>query len=1019
MKNDERVNSLILPAAHGRRARQKILVAAAGLVLLAWLGAYVPPLHAQAGDGGLTETLQAILTAHAPLPSGEQWVVAGVRRHDDYAIASAYRSKAGQSLPAGGQIVLAYNDGERWQVRLAVDDGYATLLAQIPGRLLDAGERAWAQASGATASASGATALAGYRLPWPAGQNAHVTQNYSDHGTGQIDFWLLGDDVAAAKEGEIVYLTDSHTAHGCSIDFARYNNVVVIRHAAGEYTIYAHVAAGSVPAWIKEAYAARGVVPVTQGTRIARQGNTGYTCGGDGIHLHLSTTAAYNVWSAPDSQDEDGDGNRDEMVQTAWGSPHQEVDFAEASYAALAEWPYEALLTSQNEERACQLAESGGVTLFGAAGCHGDALSLAEAAVLANLPERGWNDRAVALAVTPGWSTRVYEHIDGDGASRCIGATLPDLTGEYFDDGVTALGSEISSLAVYRGSACEPPPAIIEALPSPATLTLATGASRLVTVTLRTTSTLGLHFDTRSLRLETSPDSPLAGFGEERSFTDITLRANGELDWVDELTVPTAAVARAWQQGFTTLRATLHYSGTDELGRAATATAIWPLDLAACGLAGEWNDDADHTTPLTLNSTASGRLCPAGDRDFYTFDGSAGQAIWATAEATPESFDPVLSLYALDVLTPLATVDDSADSLNALLSYTLPATGPYVLAVTAHEPALGDPTAPYTLTASNGALALPPCTAASSHEPDDTPALARTVTVDGAALTGSRHMPADRDWFAFPAVSGVTYVIGIGGKAASQASLFAADAITPLVTISATPGIATARVMTWTAPATGIHFIEVGGDDAGCTAVYSLRITAQDSVAPDIGILIPGNGYTNAPSVQVTVVTSDTGSGVDGWRMAGTAAFAGVPWTAVPAQTQWALSAGDGLKTLYAQVSDRRGNRSLVVTATITLDTVAPEVGLTHDAVIVGGPFVSLPLAPTADVAGLRWRMDGGDWSDWLVAGSGYTVALPEQFGIYSIEVQARDMAGNVSAIRSVDVTVVPPALFLPSVSAP
>ncbi len=89
--------------------------------------------------------------------------------------------------------------------------------------------------------------LTGYRLPWPAGQRAHVTQNYADHGTGQIDFWLLGDDVTAAKDGEIVYLNDSHTANGCSIDFARYNNVVVIRHAVGEYTIYAHVAAGSVP----------------------------------------------------------------------------------------------------------------------------------------------------------------------------------------------------------------------------------------------------------------------------------------------------------------------------------------------------------------------------------------------------------------------------------------------------------------------------------------------------------------------------------------------------------------------------------------------------------------------------------------------------------------------------------------------------------------------------------------------------------------------------------------------------
>ena len=101
------------------------------------------------------------------------------------------------------------------------------------------------------------------------------------------------------------------------------------------------------------------------------------------------------------------------------------------------------------------------------------------------------------------------------------------------------------------------------------------------------------------------------------------------------------------------------------------------------------------------------------------------------------------------------------------------------------------------------------------------------------------------------------------------------------------------------------------------------------------------------------------------------------------------------------------------------LDTVAPEVHLTHDEVIVGGRTVSLPLVSATDVAELRWRFSGSDWSDWLAPGSGYTVALPEQFGIYSIEIQVRDMAGNVSTTRSMAVTVLPPALFLPSVSAP
>ncbi len=1019
MIRDEHTNSLMLPPSPEHQRRGMILVAAVLVVLLLWLCAPAGSLQARTGDATLEATLQAILAAHAPLPHGQSWIVADARRHDDYAVAAAYRAVANQSRPAGGELVLAWRESGRWQVALASDAGYGALLTQVPDSLLDGGERAWALAA-ATVRASGSVTLTGYRLPWPAGQAAHVTQNYTTHGTGQIDFWLLGDDVAAAKDGEIVYINDSHTAHGCSIDFARYNNVVVIRHAAAEYTIYAHVASGSVPAWIKDAYAARGTVSVTQGTRIARQGNTGFTCGGDGIHLHLSTTAGFNVWSAPDSQDEDGDGNRDELVQTAWGSPHQEVDFAEASYAALAAWPYELLLTSQNEDRSCAAAERGGVTLFAAAGCHGDALALAAASPLTNLPERGWNDRASALAVTPGWSARVYEHIDGTGASRCVSATLTDLAGMRFDDGVTSLAGEISSLAVYHGSACEPPPTVVEAIAAPAALTLADGSSHIVTATLRTTSTVGVHFGMRSLRLEAGPGTLLVGAVEEEAFTDISLDADSTVNWVDELTVPVEAVIQAWRQGVTTPLATLRYSGTDSLGRPVTATATWPLDLAACGSAGEWNDNAGHATPLAMGNTVSGRLCPAGDRDFYAFEGDAGQAIWAVVEAQPGTLDPELSLYAPGVITPLAVVDDVVGSLDALLSYTLPVTGTYVLAVTAYEPAPGDPAAPYTLTLSSTPLTAPPCTALpSGSEPDDTPARARAITVDGVQLNGGRHVAGDRDWFAFSAVAGVPYTIGVGGKVTSRASLFATGTVAPLATITATPPVTATAITTWTAPVTGSYFIEVSGDEAGCGAIYNLQIIAQDSVPPAIDLLVPGYGYTNTTSIQVATVATDTGSGVDAWRVSGTAAFAGVAWSEVPTQTQWLLSAGDGLKTIYAQVRDRRGNRSQVVTATITLDTVAPEIGLAHDEMILSAPTVNLPLVLTADAAEVRWRVAGGAWSEWQAPSEIFTVMLPAGTGIFRVEIQARDRAGNLSAIRTSTITVVPPVLFLPIVSAP
>mgnify|MGYP003380212801 CR=1 FL=1 len=142
-------------------------------------------------------------------------------------------------------------------------------------------------------------------------------------------------------------------------------------------------------------------------------------------------------------------------------------------------------------------------------------------------------------------------------------------------------------------------------------------------------------------------------------------------------------------------------------------------------------------------------------------------------------------------------------------------------------------------------------------------------------------------------------------------------------------------------------------------------------------------------------------------------------WTDVPAQTLWTLPEGDGLKTVYAQVRDRRGLLSQVATATVILDRVAPELVLTFEGMVVGPPVLQLPLILGTDIAGLRWRVTGGVWSDWRAPDDGSLVALPDRFAIYALEVQARDLAGNLSAIRTIAVTVVPAAIFLPQIAGP
>ncbi|MBK8046508.1 MAG: M23 family metallopeptidase [Anaerolineales bacterium] len=118
----------------------------------------------------------------------------------------------------------------------------------------------------------------GYRLPWPAPGSASINTNYRNHGTGQMDFGIGSGMVVAAKAGTVVYLNDKHTQRRCDSTFGpRYNNVVVIKHGGDEYTLYLHLATGSIPSRIKDAFKEKGSATVNRGDIIGRQGNIGYT----------------------------------------------------------------------------------------------------------------------------------------------------------------------------------------------------------------------------------------------------------------------------------------------------------------------------------------------------------------------------------------------------------------------------------------------------------------------------------------------------------------------------------------------------------------------------------------------------------------------------------------------------------------------------------------------------------------------------------------------------------------------
>ncbi len=170
-----------------------------------------------------------------------------------------------------------------------------------------------------------AASLDGYRLPWPGGARATVTQREGPWHRSQVDFaiWRDGDGASAdllvaAKDGIVRFVKASSPdpPRGCfSIACWRKANAVVIQHGADEYSWYVHLAYKSVPSDIQPgAHVERGAV-------IGRQGMTGWT---SGVHLHFMVSL-----DPPESTDPNDPND------LSWPRAIVPVDFLEAAWSDL------------------------------------------------------------------------------------------------------------------------------------------------------------------------------------------------------------------------------------------------------------------------------------------------------------------------------------------------------------------------------------------------------------------------------------------------------------------------------------------------------------------------------------------------------------------------------------------------------------------------------------------------------------------------------------------------------------
>jgi Bacterial pre-peptidase C-terminal domain len=96
----------------------------------------------------------------------------------------------------------------------------------------------------------------------------------------------------------------------------------------------------------------------------------------------------------------------------------------------------------------------------------------------------------------------------------------------------------------------------------------------------------------------------------------------------------------------------------------------------------EPNDGFGTAQPLTLPATVAGAVQAPQDVDVFQFAGAAGQRVtcevWANRLGSP--LDASLTLYDAAGVA-LATADDTADSRDPVLTFTLPKAGTYFLAL--------------------------------------------------------------------------------------------------------------------------------------------------------------------------------------------------------------------------------------------------------------------------------------------------------------------------------------------------
>jgi len=199
--------------------------------------------------------------------------------------------------------------------------------------------------------------------------------------------------------------------------------------------------------------------------------------------------------------------------------------------------------------------------------------------------------------------------------------------------------------------------------------------------------------------------------------------------------------------------------------------------------------------------------------------------------------------------------------------------------------------------------------------------------------------------------------------------------------------------------------------------------TGGDTTIPTVAFTSPSTNGTTVTNASLTV----SGTASDNVGVASVSVrINGGTWNTATGTTSWSRSVtlAAGGNTIEAQARDAAGNLSAIASRTVTynpLDTTIPTVAITSPTtngttVTASTMSVSGNASDNMGVTSVSVRINGGTWN--IATGMAtWSRSITLATGSNTIEAQARDAAGNVSAIAIRTVTYNPPDTTIPTVA--